>query len=69
MRYTNNSLETTMQAEEVKMLRSKLKLTQEQMAQRIGVSYSTYNKWENGKCKPSRLAVEKMKGMEAASGR
>jgi putative transcriptional regulator len=40
----------------VKKLRKKLRLTQEQFAQKLGVSFATINRWENGKHKLSPLA-------------
>lgn len=36
----------------VKGLRKQLDLTQEQFAQRVGVTFSTVNHWENGKRTP-----------------
>ena len=45
---------------DVKQIRDALELTQEQLAHRLGVSYPTVNRWENGKTKPSPLAVEKL---------
>ena len=36
----------------VKELRRRLSLTQEQFAQKVGVTYSTVNHWENGKRVP-----------------
>jgi DNA-binding transcriptional regulator YiaG len=36
----------------VKELRCKLGLTQEQFAQKVGVTFSTINNWENGSRKP-----------------
>jgi DNA-binding transcriptional regulator YiaG len=44
----------------IKDLRLKLGLTQEQFAQKIGVSFSTVNGWENGKRKPSPLAMKQI---------
>ena len=44
-------------AEIVKDLRTKLGLTQEQFAARIGVTWSTVNRWENGRGRPSPLAM------------
>lgn len=41
----------------VKQLRGTLGLTQEQFAAKIGVTFSTVNRWENGKGKPSPLAM------------
>ena len=40
----------------VKDLRERLGLTQMQMAERIGVSFATVNRWENGQSIPRRLA-------------
>lgn len=37
-------------------LRKKLGLTQAEMARRLGVSFVTVNRWENGHCRPSPLA-------------
>jgi transcriptional regulator with XRE-family HTH domain len=36
----------------VRALRQRLGLTQEQLAQQLGVSFSTVNVWENGKRAP-----------------
>lgn len=41
---------------DIKATREKLGLTQEQLAQKIGVSFKTVNRWENGKSKPSPMA-------------
>lgn len=43
-------------AEEVKNVRTKLNLTQEDLAHKLGVSFATVNRWENGSYNPSRLA-------------
>ena len=43
-------------ARKIKELRSKLGLTQEQFAAKVGVTFSTVNRWENGKTVPSKLA-------------
>jgi putative transcriptional regulator len=45
---------------DVKKLRIKLGLTQEQLAQLLGVSWITVNRWERNKCNPSPLAAEKL---------
>ena len=48
---------TTMQySEKIKLLRKYLKLTQEDLAHELGVSFATVNRWESGKNKPSKLA-------------
>jgi transcriptional regulator with XRE-family HTH domain len=41
----------------IKELRDITGLTQEQLAAKIGVTFSTVNRWENGKGKPSPLAM------------
>lgn len=44
----------------IKDLRIALGLTQEQFAVKVGVTFSTVNRWENGKGKPSPLAVKQI---------
>ncbi len=44
----------------VKELREELHLTQEAMAETLGVSFATVNRWENGWTKPSQLAVRQI---------
>lgn len=43
-------------AEKVKIVRTELKLSQEDLARELGVSFATINRWENGSYNPSRLA-------------
>ena len=40
--------------------RKELNLTQEQLAERLGVSNKTISKWENGKCMPDYSIVERL---------
>lgn len=51
----------------VRDVRERLGLTQEQFASRLGVTFPTVNRWENGHSKPSpmaqRLLVEVLKKM------
>jgi transcriptional regulator with XRE-family HTH domain len=42
---------------QIKELRLALGLTQEQFASKIGVTFTTVNRWENGKSKQSPLAL------------
>lgn len=49
-------------SEIVKNVRVRLKLTQEQLAHDLNISFSTINRWENGRTTPSKLA--KMRLME-----
>lgn len=44
-------------------LRSKLGLTQEQFAAKVGVTFSTVNRWESSKSKPSPLAIRQIEGL------
>ena len=48
----------------IRKLRTALGLTQEQFAAKIGVTYSTINRWENNKSKPSPLAMQKIKKIQ-----
>ena len=41
----------------VKKLQTTIGLTQEQLAAKIGVTFSIVNRWENGRGKPSPLAM------------
>ena len=50
-----------MDAQELKEMRCKLKLSQEEFARLIGVSFGTINRWERGAFKPSKLALEKIR--------
>ena len=38
---------------DIKLVRQKSLLSQEAFAQALGVSFTTVNRWESGKCKPS----------------
>lgn len=49
-------------SENVKAVRTLLGITQEQLARDLNISFSTINRWENGRTTPSRLA--KMRLME-----
>ena len=40
----------------VKKARQQLNISQEQLARDLCVSFSTVNRWENGKAKPNKLA-------------
>ncbi len=48
----------------VKMLRTHLGMTQEQFAQKVGVTYSTVNHWENGKRAPQPFLVRRLLEMK-----
>lgn len=42
--------------ETVRDVRRQLELSQEELAQALGVSFATVNRWENGRTAPSKLA-------------
>ena len=44
----------------VRTFRSQLGLTQERFAAKVGVTWSTVNRWENGRGKPSPLALQQI---------
>ena len=45
---------------DIKKIRKRLKMSQEQIAQKIGVSRCTVNRWENGHWDPSNLAFKEI---------
>jgi transcriptional regulator with XRE-family HTH domain len=47
----------------VRHLRQEMELTQEKFAARLGVTFPTLNRWENGRATPSPLAMEKIEGL------
>jgi putative transcriptional regulator len=44
----------------IKTIRQKLGLSQEELAQKLGVSFTSVNRWENGQTKPSKLAKKQI---------
>ena len=44
----------------IREIRQEFKLSQEEFANSIGVTFSTVNRWENGHAKPSRLAANNL---------
>ena len=60
--------ETTLPADypsRVKSIRERLDLTQVRFAERVGVSFATVNRWENGQTRPARLAWRQILDLEA----
>jgi type I restriction enzyme M protein len=52
----------------LRAIRAKLNLTQEQLAERLGVSFATVNRWEGGSSKPQRAAAETIAALAAQAG-
>jgi len=50
-------------ADLILQLRQTLGLTQEKLAQKLGVSFPTINRWENGRSKPSPLALKQIEDL------
>jgi len=53
-----------MEPSRIRDLRQRLRLTQEDFAHMIGVTFSTVNRWENGKSQPNRIALRLLAGLE-----
>lgn len=52
----------------LRTLRAKLALTQEQLADRLGVSFATVNRWEAGASKPQRAQAQAIAELTAEAG-
>ncbi len=52
----------------LRSLRAKLALTQEQLADRLGVSFATVNRWEGGQSKPQRAQAEAIAALLREAG-
>ncbi|MBN8597255.1 MAG: N-6 DNA methylase [Planctomycetes bacterium] len=63
MAQTVENLPATLRA-----VRSALKLTQEQLGEKLGVSFATINRWEGGEVKPQKAAREAILALAAQSG-
>ena len=53
---------------EIKRIRTNMLLTQEEFAKRVGVSFETVNRWENGKHEPTMKAKRKIKRLLESQG-
>jgi superfamily II DNA or RNA helicase/DNA-binding XRE family transcriptional regulator len=49
-----------MEANQIRDLRKRMDLTQQQLAGLLGVSFVTLNRWENGQSKPSAMGLAKL---------
>lgn len=50
-------------SEIIKEIRSYLNLSQSELANVLGVSFATVNRWEKGHCEPSQIAVNAIKNL------
>lgn len=53
----------------VRELRERTGLTQEKFAAKLGVTYPTINRWENGRAKPSPLALKQIEDLLRGLGK
>ncbi|VEU81591.1 helix-turn-helix transcriptional regulator [Mycoplasmopsis arginini] len=47
--------------EMIVLLRARMNISQEKLASKLGVSFQSVNRWENGKYEPTKLAKVKLK--------
>ena len=52
----------------LRALRSSLQLTQEQLAERLGVSFATVNRWEGGTTQPQKAAADAIRKLAEEAG-
>ena len=52
----------------IRELRQRTGLTQEKFAAKLGVTFPTINRWENGRAKPSPLAMQKIEELLRSMG-
>ena len=52
-----------MEPHEIKTTREKLGLTQKELADALGVSFATVNRWEKGRAKPQKDRIERLRSL------
>ena len=52
----------------IREFRQRTGLTQEKFAAKLGVTFPTINRWENGRAKPSPLAVQRIEELLRSMG-
>ena len=52
----------------LRAIRANLSLTQEQLAERLGVAYATVNRWEGGTTKPQKAAMTAIEALATEAG-
>jgi len=52
----------------VREIRDRTGLTQEKFAAKLGVTFPTINRWENGRAKPSPLAMQRIEELLRSMG-
>jgi superfamily II DNA or RNA helicase len=52
-----------MDSEQIKSIRTQLRMSQQAFAVALGVSFATVNRWENGKAKPQKDRIDRIKAL------
>lgn len=52
----------------IRILRKNLGLTQDQFAERLGVTFVTVSRWENGQARPNKLGLRTLWGLAEGTG-
>ncbi len=63
-KYSTGSCPKEDYSERIKRLRATFGLTQQTLADQIGVSFATVNRWENAQTKPSQLSWNQLRNLE-----
>jgi type I restriction enzyme M protein len=58
----------TLESDRLRAIRARLNLTQEQLAERLGVSFATVNRWEGGSTAPQKAAREVIAALAREAG-
>jgi type I restriction enzyme M protein len=64
----SNMTDSTALTATLRSIRAKLNLTQEQLGERLGVSFATVNRWEGGSSKPQKAAREVIAALAQEAG-
>lgn len=63
MLYCNKEVDYMKHSDIIKSIRTKLNLSQADLAEKLGVSFATVNRWEKGHCEPSQIALNAIKNL------
>lgn len=59
-----NVILSIMDGKDIKQIRKRLGFTQKELADLVGVDQVSVNRWENGKRRPSKLAVRNLERLQ-----
>ena len=52
----------------IRIIRTKLGMTQEEFAHELGITVGTVSRWENGRFRPSKLALSSLSSLLSRNG-